>query len=549
MGLFLKDSLEAEAVIEGQVMKVYYKKALGANLLEDDRDPFLAYTVKITFGETGSPQPVDLLFGPNEEPVNRRLALGIAEFSDDVIRLCFDRATESESIRPEVFAVGAKGEIWELRREPPTGSRGYVLDRLQGVWQLESTRPEIEGAPRPKYYGIVDVSGSRMTWQYQQPFERIDLKLGAVSSPQGIDLLLNPGTKSSDELYGIIDVKDEEILIRAGDVGEENRPKSFDAIDDGCSLWKLTRLDGGTLVDLGIQCGPVVPSTGDKVWQKFRSGLRVERVYNGSPVAQGGLAVGDILVGFHVWEITRLEELQYALAQTLKGEVSFHVIRSGVVRKGYVLLDGSRRPDTDTELSPDQLTSIPVEYDRGIAIPATQLQKVIPNAQEQQQERPGNSTPPTVEPDPRDNADSQDSRLSPFQGRWKVDFFASPNRAEQWERVEIEGNTLTCFGAINEKSSFARVYRLTLGSPDDSRAVDLRETEGNQTWPGLIEKTRDGLALCLGLDGQRPAEFGEGDQRICLRLIPQPAEPEPSPAPADPKARGSDSEKQPSSQQ
>ncbi len=47
------------------------------------------------------------------------MALGIAEFSDDVIRLCFDRATESESIRPEVFAVGAKGEIWELRESPP----------------------------------------------------------------------------------------------------------------------------------------------------------------------------------------------------------------------------------------------------------------------------------------------------------------------------------------------------------------------------------------------------------------------------------------------
>ncbi len=71
-----------------------------------------------------------------------------------------------------------------------------------------------------------------------------------------------------------------------------------------------------------------------------------------------------------------------------------------------------------------------------------------------------------------------------FQGRWKVDFFVSPNRAEQWERVEIEGSTLTCFGAMDEKSSFSRVYRLTLGSPDDPRAVDLQETEGNQTFPG-----------------------------------------------------------------
>jgi hypothetical protein len=90
---------------------------------------------------------------------------------------------------------------------------------------------------------------------------------------------------------------------------------------------------------------------------------------------------------------------------------------------------------------------------------------------------------------------------------------------------------------------------MSLGSPDDPRAVDLQETEGNQTFPGLMEKTRDGLALCLGLDGQRPTEFGDGDQRICLRLIPQPAEPEPSPAAADPKASSSDSEKQPGSQQ
>lgn len=556
MGLFLKDSLEAEAVIEGQVMKVYYKKALVPDLLEDSRDPFLAYTVKITFGETGSPQPVDLLFGPNEEPVNRRLALGIAEFSDDVIRLCFDRATESESIRPEVFAVGAKGEIWELRREPPTGSRGYVLDRLQGVWQ-GTWKPDFTlpaDVDVPTIDGIVHIQGSRMAVSWQ-PDEEIEVRLGATgpapNPAQNIDLLFKDRkTKATNDLRGVVAVSGEEIILRLGDCNEEDRPKSIVGTKDEATFTlKLSKLPPGTFQDLGAQCelaGPLPQGAGQG---KFRGGLRIAKVFAGTPAAEGGLATGDILVGFHVWQMTRLEELQYALAQKLKGEVSFHVIRSGVVRKGYVLLDGSRRPDTDAELSPDQLTSIPVEYDRGIAIPAAQLQKVIPNAQEQQQEKPGDSTPPTVEADPRDNAGSQDSRLSPFQGRWKVDFFASPNRAEQWERVEIKGSTLTCFGAIDEKSSFARVYRLTLGSPDDSRAVDLRETEGNQTWPGLIEKTRDGLALCLGLDGKRPAEFGDGDQRICLRLIPQPAEPEPSPAAADSKASSSDSEKQPSSQQ
>lgn len=556
MGLFLKDSEEAEAVIEGQVMKVFYTKALVPDLLEDSRDPFLAYAVKITFGETGSPQPVDLLFGPNEEPVNRRLALGIAEFSDDVIRLCFDRATESESIRPEVLAVGAKGEIWELRREPPASSRGYVLDRLQGVWQ-GTWKPDFTlpaGADVPTIDGIVHIQGSRMAVSWQ-PDEEIEVRLGATgpapNPAQNIDLLFKDRkTKATNELLGVVAVSGEEIILRLGDCNEEDRPKSIvGAKDEATFTLKLSKLPPGAFPDLGAQCelaGPLPQGAGQG---KFRGGLRIAKVFAGTPAAEGGFASGDILVGFHVWQMTRLEDLQYALAQKLKGEVSFHVIRSGVVRKGYVLLDGSRRPDTDTELSPDQLTSIPVEYDCGIAIPVAQLQKVIPNAQEHQQEKPGDSKPPTVEADPRDNAGSQDSRLSPFQGRWKVDFFGSPNRSEQWERVEIKGNTLTCFGAIDEKSSFARDYRLTLGSPDDPRAVDLRETEGNQTWPGLIEKTRDGLALCLGLDGQRPAEFGEGDQRTCLRLIPQPAEPEPPPAPADSKASNSDSEKPSRSQQ
>jgi hypothetical protein len=552
MGLFLKDSLEAEAVIEGQVMKVYYTKALVSDLLEDSRDPFLAYTVKVTFGETGSPQPVDLLFGPNEEPVNRRLALGIAEFSDDVIRLCFDRATESESIRPEVFAVGAKGEIWELRREPPTGSRGHALDRLQGVWQ-GTWKPDFTlptDVEVPTIEGIVRIQGSRMALSWG-PDEEIEVRLGASGTAQNIDLLFNDRkTKSTNELRGVVDVSGEEIILRLGDCNEEDRPKSIVGTKGEATFTlRLLKLQPGVFQDLGAQCelaGPLPQGAGQG---KFRGGLRIAKVLAGTPAAEGGMLAGDILVGFHVWEMTRLEDLQYALAQKLKGEVSFHVIRSGVVRKGYVLLDGTKRPDSDVELSPDQLTKIPVEYDRGIAIPAAQLQKVLPNAQDQQQEKPGDSKPPTVEPDPRDNAGSQDSRLSPLQGRWKVDFFVSPNRAEQWERVEIEGSTLTCFGAVDEKSGFARVYRMSLGSPDDPRAVDLQETEGNQTFPGLMEKTRDGLALCLGLDGQRPTEFGDGDQRICLRLIPQPAEPEPSPAAADPKASSSDSEKQPGSQQ
>ncbi len=60
---------------------------------------------------------------------------------------------------------------------------------------------------------------------------------------------------------------------------------------------------------------PVVPSTEIRSGRNSGRGLRVERVYNGSPAAEGGFVSGDILVGFHVWEMTRLEELQYALAR------------------------------------------------------------------------------------------------------------------------------------------------------------------------------------------------------------------------------------------
>lgn len=76
----------------------------------------------------------------------------------------------------------------------------------------------------------------------------------------------------------------------------------------------------------------------DTFRSRYRGGMRVVEVRTKSPAAEYGIKKGDILVGLHVWETIRPEDISYILNQTtlLNGgePLKFYVIRGQEVLYG-----------------------------------------------------------------------------------------------------------------------------------------------------------------------------------------------------------------------
>src|SRR5579872_1516929 len=76
----------------------------------------------------------------------------------------------------------------------------------------------------------------------------------------------------------------------------------------------------------------------DPFRNRYRGGMRIVGVRESSPAAKGGIKEGDILVGLHVWETIRREDINYVLNQTsltTGGEpLKFYVVRGQEVLYG-----------------------------------------------------------------------------------------------------------------------------------------------------------------------------------------------------------------------
>lgn len=72
---------------------------------------------------------------------------------------------------------------------------------------------------------------------------------------------------------------------------------------------------------------------------RYRGGLRVTKVRPDSPAADGGVRVGDVLVGLHIWETMSLKNVDYVLSRADLEEflpLKFYVLRDGDVLYGHL---------------------------------------------------------------------------------------------------------------------------------------------------------------------------------------------------------------------
>ncbi|RMG40200.1 MAG: PDZ domain-containing protein [Planctomycetota bacterium] len=86
---------------------------------------------------------------------------------------------------------------------------------------------------------------------------------------------------------------------------------------------------------LGLQLHPVPRSDRRLRGLKYHGGLVVSRVRPDSPAAENGIREGDILVGLHVWETVKLENVLFILQH--KERRSFEPLKFYVVRDGETL--------------------------------------------------------------------------------------------------------------------------------------------------------------------------------------------------------------------
>jgi serine protease Do len=90
---------------------------------------------------------------------------------------------------------------------------------------------------------------------------------------------------------------------------------------------------------LGLKLGSAGPDAVSGT--KYRGGLRVASVRDGSPAQQSGIHAGDILVGLHQWETVSADNVDWILKhapQKAAGPLKFYIIRNRETRVGELRL-------------------------------------------------------------------------------------------------------------------------------------------------------------------------------------------------------------------
>ena len=93
---------------------------------------------------------------------------------------------------------------------------------------------------------------------------------------------------------------------------------------------------------LGLRLASAVPSTVQQLQPRYRGGLLVQEVRFGGPASDKGIRPGDILVGLHIWETVKPDNVSYILDQIESDEletVKFYILRGRDTLFGHLTSD------------------------------------------------------------------------------------------------------------------------------------------------------------------------------------------------------------------
>ncbi len=90
---------------------------------------------------------------------------------------------------------------------------------------------------------------------------------------------------------------------------------------------------------LGLKLAPVPANTVALLAPRYRGGMRVVAVRPDSPAARNGIRPGDILVGLHIWETIRIDNVAYVLdhhARRPTEPLKFYILRGHETLFGHL---------------------------------------------------------------------------------------------------------------------------------------------------------------------------------------------------------------------
>ena len=93
---------------------------------------------------------------------------------------------------------------------------------------------------------------------------------------------------------------------------------------------------------LGLRLAPAVSSTVQQLQPRYHGGLLVQEVRFGSPASNKGIRPGDILVGLHIWETVKPDNVSYILDQIKSDQletVKFYILRGRDTLFGHLTSD------------------------------------------------------------------------------------------------------------------------------------------------------------------------------------------------------------------
>lgn len=113
--------------------------------------------------------------------------------------------------------------------------------------------------------------------------------------------------------------------------GPDIRPRPTTAVDTFAGRsWKI----------LGLKLDKASPTLLEPFRNRYRGGMKVVEVRPDSPASRHGIVRGDVLVGLHVWETIKPEDINYVLNQTklVSGEepLKFYIVRGSDVLFGNI---------------------------------------------------------------------------------------------------------------------------------------------------------------------------------------------------------------------
>jgi len=194
------------------------------------------------------------------------------------------------------------------------------------------------------WHGIVARTGSQRgviveTVHSRSPAENVGVRAGDVITQIGETLVARP-----------LDIERGLLGHRAGDSVSVTvmRAGAEEKLDLALAVARrdILTIEERCWQDIGLRLEALPAAKVQRLQSRYRGGLLVSAVREGSPASEQGIREGDILVGLHVWETIMPDNLSYILEKAEEehlNPIKFYVLRGRETLFGHLVSDSIRR--------------------------------------------------------------------------------------------------------------------------------------------------------------------------------------------------------------